>query len=391
MEIGEKRITRRDALKYGAAAGLGLTALPALLSACGGETTASSASPSASAPMMATLVPGTIKLLAWQGYDNKKNLATLQKDYGVTTSTTYIAGDQEVFTKLGAQKGIGAWDVLTYNSGLVPSLYEMGVLEPILPSSVPNSADVYPEFMTLDFIHTGDGDTMMGIPFAWGYQGFVRSGNLPEVTSWDQIFDATYKKKIVSVNDPTTAVATACLASGFTQYDKLTKDQLNQAMDWWYKLKPNLRTIVGDYGVAKDLLVRGEIDGTVPGWQALVAWAAADGATLYHDFPEQGVYGFMDLLTLIKGAKDPAAALGWINFTLSPQAQANMGTEMSEGITNQKGVPMLSQELQDAYQYANLTENFQKSPIRRLPPFRGQGDYVGFVDWAAAWERFTAA
>ncbi len=277
----------------------------------------------------------------------------------MSTSTTYIAGDQEVFTKLGAQKGIGAWDVLTYNSGLVPSLFEMGALEGISPSSVPNSADIYPEFMTLDFIQTGEGDKMMGMPFSWGYQGFVRSGDLPELANWDQLFDASYKGKIVTVNDPTTAVATACLASGFTQYDKLTKDQLDQVMDWWYRLKPNLRTILGDYGVAKDLLVRGEIDGTVPGWQAIVAWAAADGATLYHDFPEQGVYGFMDLLTMVKGTKDPENALGWIDFTLSPEAQANLATEMSQGITNQKAVPMLSQELQDAYQYVK--------PLRELP------------------------
>lgn len=391
MDIGERKVTRREALKYGAAAGLGLTALPALLSACGSQSASSTSSASAAPSLAATLVPGsTIKLLAWQGYDNKADLAILKKQ-GINVSTTYIAGDQEVFTKLGAQKGIGAWDVLTYNSGLVPSLYEMGALQGYSPSSVPNSADVYPEFMGLSFIKTGEGDNMMGLPFSWGYQGFVRSGNLPKLTSWDQLFDPSYKGKIVTVNDPTTAVATACLASGFTSYDQLTKDQLDQAMGWWYKLKPNLRTILGDYGVAKDLLVRGEIDGTVPGWQAIVAWAAADGKTLYHDFPSQGVYGFLDLLTVVKGAKNPDNALGFINFMLTPKAQANLGTEMSQGITNEKAVPMLPQTLQDAYQYANLSENFKTSPIRRLPPFRGQGNYVGFVDWAAAWERFTAA
>jgi spermidine/putrescine-binding protein len=380
-------MTRREVLKYGTMAGLGFTLLPGLLAACGKE------SPSAVASGVAAKLKSgsTIKLLAWEGYDTPANLAALKNDYGVNTKITYIAGDSEVFTKLGAQKGIGAWDVLTYNSSLAPGLYEMGALEAISPSSVPNSADIYPEFMTVDFIHTGEGDTVTGMPFSWSYQGFVRSGKLPQLTSWDQLLDPSYKGKIVTVNDATTSVATACLASGLTQYDKLTKDQLNQAMDWWYKLKPNLRTIVSDYGVAKDLLVRGEIDGTVCGWQALVAFAAVDGVTLYHDFPKEGVYGYMDLLTLVKGAKDPANALGWINFILSPDAQKNLATELSQGITNQKTVPMLSKELQDAYQYAHLSENLQKSPIRRLPSFRGEGDYVGFVDWATAWERFTAA
>ncbi len=50
---------------------------------------------------------------------------------------------------------------------------------------------------------------------------------------------------------------------------------------------------------------------------------------------------------------------------------------------------MLPQELQDAYQYANLSENFKSSPIRPLPP--GQSDqYVTYADWAKAWEKFTA-
>ncbi len=393
MDVTSRKMSRAQFLRYGAAAGIGVTVLPGLLAACGGSESEGTASPSASASAVAAALQSgsTVKLLAWQGYDEKGALDLLKNNYGVSVSTTYIAGDQEVFTKLGAQKGIGAWDVLTYNSGLVPGLYEAGILEPISPASVPNSADIYPEFITLGFIQTGQGDTVTGLPFSWGYQGFVRSDRIPQLASWDDLFDSAYKKKIVTVNDPTTAVATACLANGFTEYDKLTQDQLNQAMDWWYRLKPSLRTILGDYGVAKDLLVRGEIDGTVPGWQAIVAWAAADGKTLYHDFPKEGVYGFLDLLCVIKGTKNLENSLGFVDFMLSPDAQASLGTAMSQGITNEKAVPMLPQSLQDAYQYDNLSENFQTSPIRRLPPFRGQDGYVGFVDWAKAWERFTAA
>jgi len=392
MDITDRRMTRAELLRGAAVAGIGLTVIPSFLAACGGSgDSASTPSASASAIAGALTAGSTVKLLAWQGYDDKGALAALKKEHDVSVSTTYIAGDQEVFTKLGAQKGIGAWDVLTYNSGLVPSLFELGVLEGISPSSVPNSADIYPEFMSLTFLKTGEGDMLTGLPFSWGYQGFVRSADVPQIASWDDLFDPGYKGKIVTVNDPTTAVATACLASGFTEYDKMTPDELKQAMDWWYKLKPSLRTILSDYGVAKDLLVRGEIQGTVPGWQAIVAWAAADGKTLYHDFPSQGVYGFMDLLTMVKGTKNPENALGFINFMLEPTSQASLATTQSQGITNQKAVPMLSQDLQNAYQYADLSKNFETSPIRPLPPFRGQDGFVGFVDWAKAWERFTAA
>ncbi len=389
MDIVSKKMTRAELLRYGAVAGIGVTALPAFLAACGRGTSSPSASGSAVAAALAN--GSTIKLYAWQGYDDKDALALLKKNDNVTVSTTYIAGDQEVFTKLGAQKGIGAWDVLTYNSGLVPGLFEGGVLEAISLSSVPNSADIFPEFASLDFIKTGQGDTKIGLPFAWSYIGIVRSEKLPQIMSWNDLFDPAFKGKIATVNDPTTCVATACIAMGLTPYDKLTADQLDQAMGWWYKLKPNLRTILSDYGVAKDLMVRGEIDGTVPGWGAIVLWAAADGKTLYSDTPKEGVYGWMDLLCVVKGTKDVANSLGFVNFMLSPQAQADLARNTAFGITNEKAVPMLSQTLQDASQYANLAQNLKMSPIRPLPPLHPQDGYVGYVDWAKAWERFAAS
>ena len=37
-----------------------------------------------------------------------------------------------------------------------------------------------------------------------------------------------------------------------------------------------------------------------------------------------------------------------------------------------------------------LQQNFATSPIRKLPPFLGADGYVGFSDWATAWEKFTA-
>jgi spermidine/putrescine-binding protein len=342
--------------------------------------------------MKAKLVSGSnVKLYCWQGYDDKTALATLKSNSNVSVSPTYIGGDQEVFTKLVSQKSTGQWDVLTYNSGLDRGLFDAGALEALDPSAFSNAADIYPEFVDLAFIKTGQGNTVTGFPFSWGYQGFVRNSQLPALASWNDLFtNPALKGRIVSVNDPTTAVATMCLAAGFTEYDKLTADQLDHVMGMWRQLRPSLRTIVSDYGVAKDLLVRGEVDGCIPGWQAMVVWASQAGKTLYHDFPKEGVYGFLDLLCVLKGTSNLQNSMGFVDYMLSPQAQADLGIGLSQGITNQKGVPLLPQNLQQIYQYSDLQVNFAHSPIRKLPPFRGQNGFVGFSDWATAWEHFMA-
>jgi len=374
-------LTRAQFLRRAASAGVVVAVTPAL-AACG-----SSSGPASGTETLKR--GGVVKLYNWQGYDDEANLKSFKGNFGITVRPTYIAGDQEVFTKLGAQKGQGQWDVLTYNSGLVPQLFAQDILEPLNPADFPIAASIYPEFMDLPQIKAGSSGELVGLPFSWGYQGFIRTGKLPELRNWDEIFDPSLKGQLIGVNDPTTSIATMALALGFKDYDKLTQDQLDEVMDGWERLRPSLRTIAPDYGVAKDLLVRGEVQGCVPGWQAMVVNAASDGVRLFHDIPVQGVYGFLDLLCIIAGTKNPAGAKALVDFMLSPSPQAQLAKSLSQGITNEKAVPLLPKVLQETYQYDSLAENFARSPIRPLPSGDG-GQYVTFADWAEAWERFTA-
>jgi len=122
----------------------------------------------------------------------------------------------------------------------------------------------------------------------------------------------------------------------------------------------------------------------------MVIWAGQDGKTLIHDIPREGVYGFLDLLCLIKGSKNAQTAKSYINFMLAPDVQAHLASDLSQGITSAKAVPLLSKQLRNAYEYASLSKNFKSSPIRPLPSNAGDSKYVSFADWAEAWDRFTA-
>ncbi len=371
-------VTRTEFLRRAAAAGVVLGTAP-LLAACGGGGKEKGSG----------ITKGSVvKMYNWQGYDDATDLKDFKARYGVSVRPTYIAGDQEVFTKLGAQKGQGQWDVLTYNSGLVPQLFAQDILEPLKVSDYPNAAEIYPEFADLPQLRASGGK-VVGLPFSWGYQGFIRTAKLPRLTSWTDIFDPRLKGRIIGVNDPTTSIATMALVLGYTDYAHLTPAQFKSVMDGWNRLRPSLRTIVPDYGVAKDLLVRGEVDGCVPGWQAMVVSAAKDHTVLYHDIPRQGVYGFLDLLCVIKGTDNRGSADGFINYMLSAPAQAQLSKDLAQGITNKKAVPLLPEVLRNAYDYANLATNFKSSPIRPLPP-GASSQYVTFADWAQAWEKFTA-
>lgn len=385
---GDDSCTRQQFLRRVALSGAAITAVP-WLAACGGSSAIGSGTTASTGSAESAIQRGsTLKMFNWQGYDNPAALKQFKQAYDVTVRPTYIAGDQEVFTKLGAQKGQGQWDVLTYNSGLVPQLYEQGILDPLVVDDFPNAASIFPEFANLPQIKAGAPGEVVGLPFSWGYQGFIRTTKLPRLTRWSQIFGPQYNGRIIGVNDPTTSIATMAIAQGFTDYAHLTRAQFDEVMAGWERLRPSLRTIVPDYGVAKDLLVRGEVDGCVPGWQAMVVNAAKDGTTLYHDIPTEGVYGFMDLLCLIKGSKNAGTARGFINHMLSPTAQASLAKALAQGITNAKAVPLLPAVLRDAYEYSRLSENFRSSPIRPLPSNEG-GKYVTFADWAQAWQEFT--
>ena len=102
VALGE--LTRRQFIERGLALGLSVTALGAVLGACGAGKTEET--PAA----MDTTLPEEISLYNWSEYMSPQCLVDFESEYGVKVKQTYYNSNEEMIAKLNA--GATGYDVI---------------------------------------------------------------------------------------------------------------------------------------------------------------------------------------------------------------------------------------------------------------------------------------
>jgi putative spermidine/putrescine transport system substrate-binding protein len=153
-------------------------------------------------------------------------------------------------------------------------------------------------------------------------------------TSWNAIWDASYKGKIVVPGIPDTmgilvTVIATKLAGGDTSGD-LAKG--------WQKMV-ELAPLVQTWDPKPDafpFIINGTgVIGT--GWNARAQyWHTDSKGVLGVALPKEGSVMQINMINLVAGSKNQAAAELFINFALSPQAQKSFTEAMFYGPTNKK-------------------------------------------------------
>ena len=132
-----------------------------------------------------------VNWLGWQGYDTPLKTEGFLEKNDIELAATYLANNDEIFTKLAAQAPI---DIVTPYMGYVPGLREAGLIQSIDTSKVPNLPNVFPVFrddsnLSVDGVH-------WSVPHTWGGGPMVYDPAVLTPTSWFDIEKPEYKGKI---------------------------------------------------------------------------------------------------------------------------------------------------------------------------------------------------
>jgi putative spermidine/putrescine transport system substrate-binding protein len=390
--------------------GTALVAVALLAAACG---TSSGNGDGAPAPGASGFTPpkipqleqlgageGAVSILAWPGYaenggnDPKVDWVTpFEKETGCKATVKTFGTSDEAVTLMKA----GDYDVVSASGDASLRLIAAGDVAPVNTALVPNYPDVV-DFLK-DKAWNSVGGQMYGVPHGWGANLLMyRTDTVnPAPTSWSSVFTdaATYQGKVTAYDSPI-YIADAALFLMTTKPElgiknpyALDDKQLAAAVDVLKAQKANVSEYWSDYLKEVQSFKSGNsVIGTT--WQVIVNTAVAEKAPVQAVLPAEGSTGWSDTWMVAAASKHPNCAYKWLNWIVSPEANAQVAEYFGEAPANRKACEhTVDRSFCETY-HADDAAYAQKiwywsTPIPQCLDGRTDAHCTDYAAWTRAW------
>jgi len=298
--------------------------------------------------------PKILRLLVWEGYAPAVQRQAFQRyvlekyDVDLHMEVSYIAETEDCYAALRLKKA----DILSPAHNRINDkrfrMFELGLLLPLNLDNIPNYADLAANFKNLDHL-TYEGKAY-GAPFAWGPYGLIYNAKLVKEppTSWNALWSPEYLKQFTVADLGEHNIYITALAQGYGDSDLKSFDALNNESfrDMLSKLASNSQGLWLGVDTADDL--KGMSLATSWGFSLPELRARGENwkwAPLKEKSP-----GWIDNFVISHTLKDrpqlKRIAEEWINYTLSPEFQAEVLVKgLSTRPVNAKTKQLLTKEM----------------------------------------------
>jgi spermidine/putrescine-binding protein len=293
VSVYQRRFTRADLLKAGAAGGVGLAlARPAFAGIEGLEAT-------------------TLNWLTWSDHYANDQLAAVKKSVGLQGRPTLFSDNSDAYLKI-KQTG-SQFDIVSGDALWVPKYHKDGLTESFDLSSLPVSKQLFS--IARSFSFWKDGSNYMGYPFSWStVQIYYNPKYVKTVpNSWHALLDKKYKGRISLENIPTDVMAIAARATGAKKPYSMTTAEISRAKDFLKEFKPNVLKLAAQ----NNEVVRALADGSA--WIGITNLGTDDrvkdagGPVVKPAYPKEGTVGFIDSEQIVKASKNKSSFEKFIN------------------------------------------------------------------------------
>jgi spermidine/putrescine transport system substrate-binding protein len=300
---GTRGLTRRLFIGRSAGTALAVGGLGSFISACGGSDSGK----------------GEVVVMAWENYVDPEIQSRFNKATGIKMRGVAAESDQDMFTKLKAGGG-KQYDVVFANCGFSPLYYKNGLTEALDLNEVSSAKNLWPVFKeNTTFPYVVEPNKVMLYPSMWASFGIVWNTDKTQVSapySWKALWDAPKGKVIVQgAGDDFLSLAGLALGVPREKIYSMTGPTLQKAADYLAKLKPFQISKSSDQ-VTADAIRTGKAymgQATSLGLAYRINEKAGKEVAKI-ELPEEGALGWVDGPQLVKGAKNRANAIKFIEF-----------------------------------------------------------------------------
>jgi putative spermidine/putrescine transport system substrate-binding protein len=290
----------------------------------------------------------------------------------------------------------GRYDGVSASGDATLRLIAGGDVAPVNTDLVPNYKDVFPGLKNQPF-NSVNGQ-MYGIPHGRGANILMwRSDKIATpLDSWAAVFDqaSQYKGKVTAYDSPI-YIADAALYLKATKPElkidnpyELDQAQFDAAVQLLKQQRANVGEYWSDYTKEQQAFANGDSEvGTT--WQVIANLLEADKVPIKTTLPKEGATGWSDTWMISSKAKHPNCMYMWMDWIISPKANAQVAEWFGEAPSNAKACAETQVKDHCKIFHADDQAYFDKVSFWTTP--RKQcGDDRGNVckdysDWVQAW------
>jgi spermidine/putrescine transport system substrate-binding protein len=330
--LAERRITRRQLLEAAARVGP-VAALAPIIAACSGGASPQAsvaASPSAAASVPAS-APASVTPSAsptplpspesevivynWDAYIGEDTVKQFEDTTGIKVRYEKFPDAATMIAKIRIDGKGGGYDVAYPTSVEVPGLLKDGIIQPLIPSLIPNATNLGASWQNPKY----DPNNRNSMPYMWWTTGFCWDGDKisEDLDSWEALWNPAYKGKLAMLDDSREVFAVAAFRLGLDPNTTSDAD-LDRMAALLEEQKPLVRTYTTDH-INTMINAQAIISHT---WSGDVYQMATDVPNVKYVIPKEGAVRGSDTMVVTSGAPHPIAANMWINFNLDAKVSA---------------------------------------------------------------------
>jgi putative spermidine/putrescine transport system substrate-binding protein len=251
-----------------------------------------------------------------------------KKETGYNLVVVPQVASANVLASLQASQANPTIDVAELDYGVALEGVAQHLFEPVTPKQVPNLRQLYKSAQVAGGALTGYG--AFGI--VYDPQAFAANHWKPP-TSWRDLFLPQFAHKVV-LSDSTLSFG-PLLALEFAQLNGGSIATIRRGYSLLRKVAPNV--VAWDTAVTQYSQLFESGQAVIGVWSNLGSQSEkAKGVPMQWVLPKEGGFALPEWAGVVKNAPNPQGALAWLNFRISPVAEAAFAVAENYGPTNAK-------------------------------------------------------
>jgi putative spermidine/putrescine transport system substrate-binding protein len=344
---------------------------------------------------------GTLKMIGWQGYLDKKWVAPFEKQSGCKIQAKYALTSDEMVALMRSGGG-SQYDMVSASGDASLRLIYGGDVQPVDVSKVPQWKQFFGPFQsppnnTVDGKHYG-----ISLQFGPNTLLYRTDKVKPAPKSWSIIYSPKYKGRITIPDNPI-QIADAALYLGKTQPSLGIKDpyELNKTQfDATVTLLKKQRKLLKKYwaGTADNAALIASGDAWLgPTWPITTGSLLAKKVPVKEIIPKEGATSWLDTWMLSAKSKNTDCAYKWYRYISGPKIQALQGVTWGETPVNKNACRFMNQIARGSCAIYHASEPvsyyrslyFWKTPVADCG--NGKKDCMDYSKWVQAWTSIKAS
>jgi spermidine/putrescine transport system substrate-binding protein len=332
----------------------------------------------------------TLRVLAWIGYDEPDFISLAESRTGLRIQVkTFVGGDQ-MFALL--QQDPVAYDVVVVDPEYVQKLITLKSIQP-LPAEKFDFSDYFPTFRRFPLCYDATG-RLYAVLVRFGVNGLLYNTEhitAEEASSYAVLWSEKMRGHVVLFDWylPNMGVISRITGNRDNPY-RITDEQLTSIRERLDRLRPQVLAVQSSFSEMISALASGEAWAQPTAGESLASTLRGMGKPFDWTVPREGGILWCETLAIPVGAKNPGAAVRFMQFMQGPEAQAALARRKAYigSVPNARAYELLSEAEKDILKIHNVAEAetlLGALSVRVLPS--GQSE----TEWQKAWIEFKAA